>query len=171
MSKRGLVCPEPSLAKQSAADDVDVNKLMERFAKTGQLSVSDIQPVYGDATNVPDLFTSMTIVRNAERAFLTLPADTRERFGNSVANMYAFLSDPKNHEEGVSLGFLAPKSKKAVGGQGTTEEVVPAPAGASGAASATSTPPPEWRGRTLMSLVYKVRTDTILGVSLWVIGL
>lgn len=141
MSKRGLVCPEPSLTKQSAADEVDVNKLMERFAKTGQLSVSDIQPVYGDATQVPDLFTSLTIVKNAERSFMALDANTRERFGNSVANLYAFLSDPKNHEEGVSLGFLAAKPKKAGDVQDTGPKAPKGDAGPVGAVPATSNPP------------------------------
>lgn len=139
MSKNGIVFNDPSLAKQSYADEVDVNKLMERAAVTGQLSVSDVNGMYyGDASEIPDLFSALSAVARGEAAFMALNWETRERFHNSVGELYAFLSDPKNYDEGVKLGFF--REKESVGVQDRGPEApknsAKAPADASAASKA-----------------------------------
>ena len=35
----GLVCPEPTLAQQQFKDEADINLILERFGRTGELVV------------------------------------------------------------------------------------------------------------------------------------
>jgi len=97
----------PGRTKQSMADECDVNKLMAKYEKTGQLThVSGRIPSYGDFSNVDDYKSAVDQIKEAETAFATLSARVRERMGNDPGNLLAFLADPDNLEEAVELGLV-----------------------------------------------------------------
>lgn len=102
---------EPSLTRQSEADAVDINKIMERFDRTGQLPISmKMLPRYGDA-RVVDFQTAKQIVIEAESAFNDLPAKTRQYFGHDLQNLSNAISDSseENAQKLLELGILIPK--------------------------------------------------------------
>lgn len=100
---------EPSLTKQEFADECDINTIMARFAKTGEiLHVSQSSPRYGDFSSVPDYQTALHIVQDAEASFASLPSKIRDRFHNDPAEFLDFVSDPKNEAELTELGILSP---------------------------------------------------------------
>ena len=104
---------EPSLTRQSEADQCDINKIMERFDRTGQLPVSlKAQPQYGDARTV-DFQTAKQIVIDAEKAFKELPAKARQHFGHDPENMLKALSDTSegNAKKLIELGILVEKEE------------------------------------------------------------
>jgi len=107
----GISCPEPTLAQQHFADEVDINTIVERYQKTGLLvDPSKInesrRAIYGDFTNSADFFTAQAQILKAEEAFLTLPPKLRLRFENNPAMLIDFLDNPQNLKEAVELGLV-----------------------------------------------------------------
>lgn len=98
----------PSLAQQQFKDDCDVNKILEKFNKTGTLShVRNGQTgVYADLTSLPDYDEALRTIITAENAFKDIPAQVRKRFDNDPKELIKFLSDPSNKEEAIKLGLM-----------------------------------------------------------------
>lgn len=105
-----VVCPRVSpVTKQSFRDEVDVNQILDKYARTGVLPVNGRAPMFGDFSSLPSFLDAQILVRKAEDGFLKLSPDVRARFDNSPAKLLAFLDDPQNREEAVKLGILEAK--------------------------------------------------------------
>lgn len=99
--------PLPTMAKQSFKDECDVNKIMERFEKTGLIShVNKYQGDYGDAVGIQDYHASMNQVIAAQEAFDSLPSKIRARFGNNPGDFLNFMENPENKDEAIQLGLI-----------------------------------------------------------------
>lgn len=94
------------VAHQSFADESNINKLMERWKRTGTVPQQTAPPHYGDFTNAGDYLEACNQVVAAQQAFNTLPAEIRYRFENSPYELLFFLEDPNNLEEAYELGIL-----------------------------------------------------------------
>jgi len=105
----GVACEEPSLAQQHFKDECDINNILRQFNITGQLPTSPLSPRYGDFTGVVDYQTALNAVIAAEDGFMTLPAETRARFGNDPEQLIQFLADEGNRAEAEKLGLVDPK--------------------------------------------------------------
>lgn len=88
----GLRCPEPSLAKQSFKDEVDINTIVKRFGLTGTMPEDVEPPEELDYADVIDFRTAMDVVVRAREEFMRMPADVRTRFGNSPAAFHDFCT-------------------------------------------------------------------------------
>lgn len=105
--------PAMSLTRQDAADECDVNKIMERFQATGYLPNVPGDPFYYDFTTLPtDMMDAMSIMGRATEAFMTLPATVRKQFDNDPAQFVNFASDEANLDQ-MRVWGLAPPSEKA----------------------------------------------------------
>jgi phage internal scaffolding protein len=102
----GLVCEEPTRAQQHHKDECDINVILERFGKTGQMPVNAISGTYGDFSGVHDYHTALNTLIAAESEFDSLPANIRKQFGNEPANLIEFLNDPKNKDQAIELGLV-----------------------------------------------------------------
>lgn len=133
---------EPSMTDQQFAEDCDVNNIIDRFMKTGQINhLSSQQGVYADVSEIPDLQGATIIVQEANNLFNELPSDIREKFKNNPIEMMEWLSEPKNTEEAVKLGLMTKKSELIVQTQvNDPNELPPAPKSAQKTAK---TPPPQ----------------------------
>lgn len=95
-----------SMTHQEFKDDCDINKILERYLKTGTLpDMIKRDPQYGDFASVPDFMKSQNIVARANEQFAGLDAHIRKRFGNDPAEFLEFVNDPKNGPEMVKLGL------------------------------------------------------------------
>lgn len=117
----GLKCEDESLTLQSQAQDADINVIVRRFGVTGELPNGLRVPVYGNFEGVSDYREALDLVREADQAFMSLPADVRRRFGNDAGSFVDFASNPDNLEELRKMG-LAPKAE-VVNVQGKSEVV------------------------------------------------
>ncbi|AXL14563.1 internal scaffolding protein [Microviridae sp.] len=97
---------QKSLTKQSDKDKCDVNLILKKFEKTGQLPSNGSQPIYGDFSNMPDYNKALNSIINAQDKFYNLPAEIRALFSNDPAQLIKFVDDPKNKDEAISLGLL-----------------------------------------------------------------
>lgn len=100
----------PSLTRQEFADECDVNALMARYEKTGEMIPGRQmrEPVYLDLSEVPDLHTAMNVMRDAEAGFMSLPASVRRVFENDVMSFVKFAEDPENLEQMREWGLAKP---------------------------------------------------------------
>lgn len=105
----GLDCSNlPSLTRQEFADECDINNLMAQYEKSGVIShVNKTPPQYLDLSETPDLQTAINIIRDAETAFMTLPAKTRAEFENNPVEFIKFAENPENLKQMQDWG-LAP---------------------------------------------------------------
>lgn len=106
---------EVSLTCQSEADQCDINKIMERFNRTGKLPTMQTQPAqYGDA-RVVDFQAAQALISDAKTQFLALPSKTRKAFGNDPQAFLDAIGDQSedNVEQLKKLGILVPKKATA----------------------------------------------------------
>jgi len=96
----------PSLTQQQFKEECDINNIALRFGLTGQMPVGVRMPTYGDFTGVEDYQSALDAIMSAERSFMQLPPQVRERFGNDPQAFVAFCSDPANKDEAQALGLV-----------------------------------------------------------------
>ena len=106
----GLMCSDPSLAQQSFREECDINTIVKRFNLTGELPSGVSAPLYGDFCEVTDYHSALNVVKAADAAFLSLPAEVRARFGNDPGLFVDFISDEKNRAEAEQLGLVIGKN-------------------------------------------------------------
>ena len=104
----GIEFVQPSQAIQSEKEGTTIDYYLRKYASTGILGnpESAMNMQFGDFTDAPDFETAQNRVVQASMYFDNLPAKLRERFGNDVREMMAFLSKEENYEEAVKLGLL-----------------------------------------------------------------
>lgn len=98
---------EPSMTKQSFRDEVDINKIVAKFERTGMIThLQKSTPFYGDVSALVGYQDALNVVNEAELLFSSMSAEVRERFANDPAKMIEFLSDERNVDEAVKLGLV-----------------------------------------------------------------
>lgn len=106
-----LICGV-SLTKQSEASSCDMNKIMDRYMKTGRLpDMINKGSISGDFTKVEDYRDSIEKVRLAEQQFENLPMKVKKMCMNNINN-FLELCEKSSIEELVKLGILHKNSIK-----------------------------------------------------------
>lgn len=101
---------KPSRTKQEFREDCDVNVIIRRFTKSGLLpNPNNAVPQFVDAASLPDLQTLMQIMIEAEKAFMSLPAQVRKEFDNNAIQFVEFATKAENLDKMREWG-LAPKA-------------------------------------------------------------
>ena len=105
----GVDFKEPSMTQQQFKDECDINKIMDRYLKTGVLSDPldrRVTPKYGDYAEIGDYMDHMNKVVEANEMFEALPASIRKRFNNNPADLIEFVMDANNRAEAELLGLV-----------------------------------------------------------------
>lgn len=103
---------EETMTQQHMRDECDINIIVERFMKTGQMP-EGIDFVEIDVSEVGDFHDALNVVRAAEEQFAALPSRVRERFHNDPAQLMRFVHDENNRAEALALGLLNPPQESA----------------------------------------------------------
>lgn len=104
-----------SKTKQSFKDQVNINKIVEKYNKTGQFpNLIKQNPKYGDFSNPMDYQESLNKVLLANEQFNALSAKVRDRFDNDPVKLLQFVSDAKNLEEMYDLGLAIRPASEAI---------------------------------------------------------
>lgn len=109
---KGVTFETPSMTHAEFQDECDINRIMDRYLRTGVLSdpLSLQRPMqYGDFTALGDYQQNMQKVVEAREMFERLPSAVRERFGNNPGALISFVLDGNNRDEAIKLGILEPK--------------------------------------------------------------
>lgn len=104
--------------KQSFIAECDINNIIKQFGQTGQFKHINARAAQGAYLDLPDSIDfqqSLQIIKDGENAFASLPAKTRDRFGNDPASFLAFMADPQNAAEAIKLGLATSVSPAPAG--------------------------------------------------------
>lgn len=97
---------EPSMSHQQFKDECDINKIINKYKKTGEIThLNRKRGAYADISNFTSYQESLDTIIKADHAFSTLSSDVRKKFNNDPAELIKFLADPKNNQEAVKLGL------------------------------------------------------------------
>lgn len=111
----GLDCSADGVTKQSFAAECDVNNIVNRWLKSGQLPMANNSMAqYLDVSNVSDYHACLNMVLQAQSMFQALPASVRDRFQNDPGKFLEFAENPANAAEMVSLGLAVPREPSTV---------------------------------------------------------
>lgn len=105
----GVVNSTPSLTQQQFKDECDINKIMDRYLRTGVLSDPLDRrgtPKYGDYAEIGNYMDHMNKVVEANEMFEALPASIRKRFNNNPGDLIEFVMDSNNRQEAEMLGLI-----------------------------------------------------------------
>lgn len=95
---------EPSVTKQEFKDDCDINKILNKFQRTGALEhYSRYSPSYGDYT-ATDYQTSLNLIKTAQTMYDALPSSIRDLYPTPEAFLN-FVQDPSNSSKMDELGL------------------------------------------------------------------
>ena len=98
--------PDEKRTKSQFKDECDINKIMDKFHKTGLIShTAKYAPQYGDALSIDELHEAKFKIAEANTMFEELPSPWRKKFEN-IENFLEFVGDPKNEEEMREMGLL-----------------------------------------------------------------
>jgi phage internal scaffolding protein len=96
----------PSKTDQSFKEECDVNNIITRYKKTGQLThLARTQGKYADVSEMKDLQESFQTVAQARDTFETLPAELRKKLNNDPVQLMEYLSNPENDDEAIRYGL------------------------------------------------------------------
>lgn len=96
-----------SLTQQQFVEESDINTIVNRFLRTGEMPQFDPRAMFGDFVDMPSSYQeALERVRSAQEAFSELPSAVRSRFNGDPAELLNFLSDPRNRDEAIKLGLI-----------------------------------------------------------------
>lgn len=99
----------PDRAKQSMKDQCDINFIMGRYLKSGNVDwLSRHAGAYGEVPS-QSFQECMNIVAKAKEMFADLPSEVRKRFSQSPMEFMDFMHDGKNLPEMRRLGLAKPE--------------------------------------------------------------
>lgn len=97
---------EKSRTKQCFRDECDINNIMSKYVKTGQLpSLIKENPQYGDFSEPLDYQKALDLVSFADEQFSALPSGLRKKFSNDPLEFLNFVHNPDNIQEMYDLGL------------------------------------------------------------------
>lgn len=115
----------PSRTKQEFAKQADINNIMRRFEKTGQLThVRTYQGMYGDVSTAGDYLAACQTVVDVTAMFNSLDSLIRKDFDNDPAK---FLEAMANDTDGELRRKYKLAGDSPAGGAAVPDSGVPAP--------------------------------------------
>lgn len=103
----GFKCVGDSLTVQADAVDADINVIMDRYARTGQIPGVSRLPSFGDFEGLTDYGSMLRAIREADDLFMQMPAKIRAEFDNDPERFIAACEVPENREKFADLGLLS----------------------------------------------------------------
>lgn len=96
-----------SRTKQSFKNECDVNFIMKKYEKTGQIThLQRGTPQSGDFSDFVDYQAALEVVHGAQEMFSNLGARVRARFANDPQQFLDFIQNPENRDEAIQLGLI-----------------------------------------------------------------
>lgn len=120
-----------SRTKAANANETNINLMVARYKKTGQFGhLNPRQPTYGDFSNAVSLEEAFNQVAEAQRQFMTLPAQVRALAQNDPVVLLEMLADEGAVAALVEAGLpVVQRETPPSGGGNTAPQDTEAPSG------------------------------------------
>lgn len=98
---------KPSMTDPQYGKECDVNYIIERAKKTGQIAhIAQLQGKFADVSKIDSLHDSLIQVQHAQEIFKKLPLNIQRRFDYNMKDLLMFLDNPSNRKEAEELGLI-----------------------------------------------------------------
>lgn len=111
--RKAKIINDPSRTKQSFGKSTRVDSILRKYATlgvdaqtVGLFGATVARMPFGVADLDYDFQEHHNRVQRVQEYFRSLPSAVRDRFKNSPAIMFEFISDPANRQEAIDLGLL-----------------------------------------------------------------
>jgi len=102
----------PSLTQQHHLEEVNINKIISRFNKTGVLGDGVVRtPRYADVSLFGDFSQAQQKIAEGRAAFAALPVSVRKLAGNDPMRLWEVLNNPENRIMLEKAGVLKAPEK------------------------------------------------------------
>lgn len=113
-----------SLTQVQFQEESEINTILRSHDRNQHIqSIHRGNALYSDFSNVTDFTEALEMIKDANKEFMNIPSDIREKFQNDAGKFYQYASNPDNHEGLVELG-LAKKESEAMPSETATPEPV-----------------------------------------------
>lgn len=100
-----LACSDETKTQQQFKEETDINTIVERFEKSGEMPPMATFPEQEEFMETFDFQTAQNVIVQARESFMTLPAKARARFDNDPQKFMMFINDQENADEAIKLGL------------------------------------------------------------------
>lgn len=146
--RTALYCADPSLTKQEFKEETDINTILKRFTKTGELPPAPLPEHFTDVSRRTSYFEMRCQIQEAEAIFYNLSADKRAEHLNNPerwADAVTKAVDAGDRDALLKLGIDVPPAPPTEPPEPKTTPTptggTPTPVPASGASDAPKTAP------------------------------
>lgn len=101
----GTINNQPSMVQSEHAEDLEINKIMDRYVKTGYMPLREVAPAFADLSVPMDFDSAQDKVLLAQKLFIELPLEIRDEFRTAQSLLQAFNS-PLGQVKLQALGVL-----------------------------------------------------------------
>lgn len=106
---------DKKMTKDSFKDECDINNIMAKFNKTGELpDMIKREPRYGDFSDPLSFQEAQNLIIHAGEQFEALPAKVRERFKNDPESFLRWVHEEASEEEMQTMGLLKEKQPEPI---------------------------------------------------------
>ncbi len=95
-----------SMTREAFADELDINKIVERYARGGQLPLTTADARYGDVSEVGDYKSALDFVFAAKGQLSKLPERARDQLAADPEEYWRLLDAAEDRDGLVALGLL-----------------------------------------------------------------
>lgn len=104
---------QPSRTKQSFREETNINSIMARYEKSGQMpQLNQNIASYGDFSHSDSYQESVTKIRDAHELFESMPSQVRAHFENSPEIFLEYASNIDNIDTLRQMGLAEPLEEK-----------------------------------------------------------
>lgn len=95
-----------SMTRSDFAAELDINKIVERYARGGQLPLTEADQRYGDVSEVSDYKSALDFVFAAKTQLADLPGPARDLLAADPEAYWTALDAAEDRDGLVELGLL-----------------------------------------------------------------
>lgn len=128
--RTGTECKDPSKTQQHFKDQQDINQIVDRFSKTGELPLIPNPLQYGDLTTLDDYHTLETKLAETRALFYRLTPAIRASYRNDPGAWLEDVATRTNNgdfEPLAAMGLEVPKLRPTAEPEGGNTPGAPAP--------------------------------------------
>lgn len=104
-----------SMTQQHFADESEINNIIRSHDRNGIIEhVHRGNAIYGDFSEITDLSDALIQIQEAQKEFLNIPSEIREKFKNDAGEFFKYASNPDNEDGMREMGLLNPNQSSAM---------------------------------------------------------
>jgi phage internal scaffolding protein len=103
------------MTQQHFADESEINNIIRSHDRNGVIEhIHRGNAIYGDFSEITDLSDALVQIQEAQKEFLNIPSEIREKFKNDAGEFFKYASNPDNEEGMREMGLLNPTKSSAM---------------------------------------------------------